>query len=44
MLNKVKLSLRISGDMFDSEIQDLIEAALTDEDQLEEFLLENIKL
>ncbi len=30
MLNKVKLSLRISGDMFDSEIQDLIEAALTD--------------
>ena len=30
MLNKVKLSLRISGDMFDIEIQDLIEAALTD--------------
>ena len=30
MLNKVKLSLRISGDMFNIEIQDLVEAALTD--------------
>ena len=30
MLNKVKLSLRISGGMFDIEIQDLVEAALTD--------------
>ena len=30
MLNKVKLSLRISGGMFDIEIQELVEAALTD--------------